>query len=151
MQLFHLGRSHYARQLTGEGARLFGGRWNQKGNACIYTSGTRALCILEYLANVILDDLPPDLAITEYAIADRFCKIIPIKNLPEDWKELPAPVSTKLFGSTLLADPTCTCFAVPSVIVPEEMNYILNPAATLFGHVKIIKAEPFILDHRIKK
>lgn len=151
MQLFHLGSSRYAQQLTGEGARLFGGRWNQKGSACIYTSATRALCILEYLANVLLDDLPPDLTITEYAIPDKLCRIIPANELPEDWKDVPAPASTKLFGSTLLADAGCTCFAIPSVIVPAEMNYILNPAATAFGQVKIIATEPFLLDHRIKK
>jgi RES domain-containing protein len=151
MQLFHLGNSRYARQLTGEGARLFGGRWNLKGDACIYTSGTRSLCILEYAANVSLDELPPDLSMTEYRIPDELCRMIPLGDLPADWYDVPSPVSARQFGSALLADSTCVCFAVPSAIVPAELNYILNPAADQFSQLKIISTEPFIFDHRIKK
>ncbi|HET7896129.1 MAG TPA: RES family NAD+ phosphorylase [Flavisolibacter sp.] len=151
MQLFHLGNSRYARQLTGEGARLFGGRWNMKGDACIYTSGTRSLCILEYAANVQLDELPPELSMTEYAIPDNLCRIIPGNDLPADWFLLPAPMSSKLFGSALLSDKDCVCFAVPSAIVPAELNYILNPAADQFSQVTIKATEPFSFDHRIKE
>jgi len=151
MQLYHLGNTSYARQLSGEGARLFGGRWNQKGDACIYTSATRSLCILEYLANVVLEDMPPDLSMTEYSIPDKLCRIIDTEGLPEEWNAVPALNSTKLFGSMLLADKHCTYFAVPSAIVPAERNFILNPAAITFDQVKIVSVEPFILDHRIKK
>lgn len=151
MQIFHLGNSRYARQLTGDGARLFGGRWNMKGDACIYTSGTRSLCILEYAANVQLDELPPELMMTEYLLPDEFCKVIDITDLPADWHHLPAPMSTKFFGSALLADRSCVCFAVPSAVVPAELNYILNPAATEFHQVTIVATEPFTFDHRIKQ
>lgn len=151
MQLFHLGNSRYARQLTGEGARLFGGRWNMKGDACIYTSGTRSLCVLEYAVNVQLDELPPDLSMTEYAIPDKLCQIISANDLPTDWYALPAPMSTKLFGSALLAERACVCFAVPSSVVPAELNYILNPAANQFSQVAIVATEPFTFDHRIKQ
>lgn len=150
MQLYHLGSTCYARQLTGEGARLFGGRWNRKGDACIYTSGTRSLCILEYAANVSIDELPPDLAMTEYSLPDRLCRIIPRNELPGDWYEVQGPASAKQFGSTLLADKNCVCFGVPSAIVQAELNYVLNPAATHFDQLKIVATEPFIFDHRIK-
>lgn len=150
MQLYHLGSSRYARQLTGEGARLFGGRWNKKGDACIYTSGTRSLCMLEYLANVSLEEMPADMIITVYSFPDNLCRIVPIADLPQDWFNVPAPVSSKIFGSALLADKTCTCFAVPSAIVPAEKNYILNPAADGFEQLTIVGTEPFVIDHRIK-
>lgn len=151
MQLYHLGSKRYARQLTGDGARLFGGRWNQKGDACIYTSGTRSLCILEYLANVSMEDLPTELEITVYILPDGFCRIIDSNELPEDWNEIPSPMSTKIFGSSLLADQSLVCFAVPSVIVPAELNYILNPAANNFKELTILSTEPFVVDSRIKK
>ena len=151
MQLFHLGNKRYARQLTGDGARLFGGRWNQKGDACIYASGTRSLCILEYLANVSLEDLPPELEITAYDLPDRFCKTIDQNDLPDDWNDIPSPMSTKIFGSTLLNDQSLVCFAVPSVIVPAELNYILNPASANFKELRILSTEPFVVDSRIKK
>lgn len=151
MQLYHLGNTSYARQLSGEGARLFGGRWNKKGDACIYTSSTRSLCILEYLANVFLEDLPPDLSMTTYSIPDKLCRIIDIKDLPDDWYAVPPVNFTKQFGSSLLADKNCTCFAVPSAIVPAEQNFILNPTATTFDQIQIVSVEAFTLDHRIKK
>jgi len=151
MQLFHLGSKRYARQLTGDGARLFGGRWNEKGDPCIYTSGTRSLCILEYLANVAMEDLPSELEITVYELPDRFCKVIDRKELPDDWNEIPSPMSTKIFGSSLLTDQRTVCFAIPSVIVPAELNYILNPAATNFKELTILSTEPFVVDSRIKK
>ena len=151
MHLFHLGSKRYARQLTGDGARLFGGRWNQKGDACIYTSATRSLCILEYLANVSMEDLPTELEITVYELADRFCKVIDQADLPANWNEIPSPMSTKIFGSNLLADGRIVCFAVPSVIVPAELNYILNPAASNFKELAIVATEAFVVDSRIKK
>ncbi len=151
MQLFHLGSSRFAKQLTGEGARLFGGRWNQKGDACLYTSGTRSLCILEYLANVTLENIPPDLVITEYSLPDKYCRIIQMQDLPENWYDVPAPVSTRRFGSNLLAGSKVVCFAVPSAIVHAERNYILNPAADGFAQLKIVATEPFVIDHRIKR
>lgn len=151
MNLYHLGNSHYARQLSGEGARLFGGRWNQKGDACIYTSATRSLCILEYLANVFLEDMPSGLSMTEYSIPDELCTILPFKDLPENWDAIPPLPSAKIFGSNLLADKGCTCFAVPSAVVPAEKNFILNPDSSAFKQVKIVSVDPFILDHRIKQ
>ncbi len=151
MELYHLGNSRYAQQLNGEGARLFGGRWNQKGDACIYTSGIRSLCILEYLANVSLEDMPPDLSFTTYHLPDKSYRIIPIKDLPERWDAVPPAGATKQFGSRLLGDETCTCFAVPSVVVPEEWNFILNPASANFNQLKIISIERWTLDHRIKQ
>ncbi len=151
MKLYHLGNSSYARQLSGEGARLFGGRWNQKGDACIYTSATRSLCILEYLANIFLEDMPSDLSMTEYTIPDALCRILHIDDLPEEWDAIPPPPSTKIFGSTLLANKDYPCFSVPSAIVPAEKNFILNPAASRFNQVKIVLVEAFILDHRIKE
>lgn len=151
MQLYHLGSNRYAAQLTGEGARLFGGRWNKKGDACLYASGTQSLCILEYLANVSLDEMPPDLAMTTYSLPDDLCTIISVEDLPEDWFAVPAPVSCKNFGSALLTNRHCVCFAVPSAIVHAEQNFVLNPAATEFRQLRIISTEMFKIDHRIKK
>jgi RES domain-containing protein len=150
MQVYHLGNSRFARQMTGEGARLFGGRWNLKGDACIYTSASRSLCLLEYAANVSLGDLPPGLAITVYNIPDKTCRLFSVKDLPEDWNEIPAPLATKQFGSALLSDANCVCFGVPSVVVPAEMNFILNPLADEFKKVEIVSIEQFTFDQRIK-
>lgn len=148
MQVYHLGNSKYARQLSGEGARLFGGRWNQTGDACIYTSSTRSLCVLEYLANVRMEDMPPSLSITVYEVPDNLCRKINYEELPEDWNAIP-PAGSQPFGSALLQENEYACFAVPSVVVPAEWNYILNPNANSFAQIKIVAVEPFSLDQRI--
>ena len=63
MVVYRLGGTKYATDLTGEGARLFGGRWNNEGTPCIYTSQSRALAILEYTVNINIDDIPRALSI----------------------------------------------------------------------------------------
>ncbi len=150
MQLFHIGNPRYARQLNGEGARLFGGRWNRVGSACIYTSATRSLCLLEYMANVSSDLMPSELAITEYFLPDKLCRIINVDDLPPDWNAVPPTNASKDFGADLLADETCTCFAVPSVVMPMEYNYMLNPKAVKFDQLVINAVEPFTFDTRLK-
>lgn len=151
MRVFHLGNTTYANQLNGEGARLFGGRWNQAGTACIYTSSSRALAVLEYLANVNFDECPSDLSLTEYDVPEDICVIISKKELPAQWNEIPANSASKIFGSSILADTKTSCFAVPSVIISNELNIILNPKGAAFNKIKIVSIEPFKFDQRIKK
>ena len=122
-----------------------------KGDACIYTSATRSLCVLEYAANVFHDEVPLDLAFTEYDVPDSVCHFVPLKELPPDWNNVPSPSSTKQFGSALLSRKELVCFVVPSTIVPKEMNFILNPAAAGFERIKILAVEPFTFDLRIKQ
>ncbi len=64
MEVYHIGSPKYASQLTGEGAKLHGGRWNSIGTPCIYTSESIALCVLEYAANVSIEQMPSLLSIT---------------------------------------------------------------------------------------
>lgn len=151
MQLYRLRCSLHARQLTGEGARLFGGRWNWKGDDCLYTSAMRSLCILEHLATVSLDNLMDDITMTVYNFTKSWCRQIPLKDLPVDWQDMPAPISAKQFGSTLLADSTCVCFAIPSVNVHAEQNSISVMAAEGFEQLKIAATEILAINDRIKK
>ena len=63
MRLYRIGKSKYSKDLTGEGAKLNGGRWNHEGIACIYTAESYALCLLEYSVRVQLSDLPKNLCL----------------------------------------------------------------------------------------
>ena len=86
MVVYRVGKTKYANDLKGEGARLFGGRWNNKMVGCLYTSESRALAVLEYTVNVNIDDIPRALSITVIGIPDSPIKILSEADLPGDWK-----------------------------------------------------------------
>jgi len=150
MIIYRVGKTKFAKDLMGEGARLNGGRWNHKFTACIYTSESRALAVLEYTVNVNIDDIPRALSITTFEIPAQGIYIIKEEDLPGNWKESPAPSSTKDFGDRLLNSEEFAIFRFPSSIIPEEFNFILNPAHTYSKHFKILDIRDLVYDVRIK-
>lgn len=127
MIVYRVGRTRYARDLGGEGARLHGGRWNHPLTPCIYTSESRALALLEYTANVNIDDIPRALSITAFEIDPAYILDLPTSALPGDWKDAPAPASTRNFGTALLRKADYGIIKIPSAIMDDEFNYLLNP------------------------
>jgi RES domain-containing protein len=150
MLVYRLCRTKYANDLSGEGSRLKGGRWNNKKTACIYTSSSRSLVLLEYTVNVNIDEIPRSLSIITIDIKDHpmFCP--KISQLPGDWKESPTPSSTKEYGTALLKKNQFAIFQFPSVIMPEEYNYILNAMHPLSSSFEIVDVKDFSYDTRIK-
>lgn len=151
MKVYRVGRTKYADDLTGEGARLFGGRWNHKSVPCIYTSESRALTLLEYTVNVNIEEIPRALSITTFEIPNSAIKIIPHNKLPGDWKESPAPTSAKDFGTKQLTSLSHSVFKIPSSIITEEYNFLLNPLHPAHKDFKIVDIKDFVYDVRIKK
>ena len=151
MFVYHLGHTKFARSLNGEGAKLHGGRWNRVGVPCIYTSESKALCILEYAANVRLEEMPTSLSITTYDLPEKSIKELNLTELPTQWQDIPSPEENKQLGSELLKDVNVLAIRVPSVIVSSEFNFILNPLATKFETIKITDVHIFTMDKRIKK
>src|SRR5829696_3796744 len=104
MLVYRVGNGAYAQDLTGEGARLFGARWNHIGTPCLYTSSSRALAVLEFSVNVNLSRILRNLTITTIEIPEDDTLVLKISELPGDWKDAPAPPSTKDFGTKLLIE-----------------------------------------------
>ena len=150
MIVYRVGKTKYAGDLKGEGARLFGGRWNNKMIGCLYTSESRALAVLEYTVNVNIDDIPRALTITTIEIPDKPITIVNESALPGDWKLSPAPSSTKDFGSKLLVAAAAPVIRIPSAVIPAEFNYLLNPLHPDSKKFKIIDSSDFVYDVRIK-
>lgn len=150
MIVYRLGKEQYSKDLSGNGAKLFGGRWNNIGVPCVYTSQNRALALLEYSANVGMDFIPPNLCFTIIEIADNLIAEITIEALPKDWKAIPSSSSTKIFGSDKLAQTTFPIIKVPSVIIPNEFNFIINPVILDTISLKILSVEKYAYDFRIK-
>jgi RES domain-containing protein len=150
MIVFRIGKTKYAKDLTGEGARLNGGRWNHKLIACIYTSESRALAVLEYTVNVNIDDIPGALSITTFEIPKIGILELKEADLPGNWKEVPTPSSTKDFGSNLLKTAAFPIIKIPSILIQKEFNYLLNPAHVDSKNFRILDISDFVYDVRIK-
>lgn len=150
IKIYRIGRRKYANDLSGEGARLFGGRWNQKSVPCIYTSESRALALLEFTVNINIDEVPRALCITTIEIPDSSFQIIQEPDLPGNWRKSPAPAETKDFGTDLFKSSSYSVFKIPSTIITDEFNYIVNPLHDDSRHFKIIDVVDFVYDIRIK-
>jgi len=149
MRVYRLVHAIYAKDLTGEGARLHGGRWNHIGSPCIYASESRSLAVLELSVNVNLQRILRNLSMVEIEIPDDIHEIA-TSSLPGNWRDAPAPSSTKDFGSRLLQLCEHAVIKIPSSVVPEEFNYLINPLHPLNATCKVVKAADFIYDIRIK-
>jgi RES domain-containing protein len=150
MMVYRVGKTKWARDLKGEGSRLFGGRWNHQLTPCIYSSESRALALLEYTVNINLDDIPRSLSLTSYEISKNWIGELSQEILPGNWKDSPAPSSTKNFGTSLLQDPSTFILKIPSSLIIEEFNFVINPLHAEISQVRILDIRDFVYDVRIK-
>lgn len=146
MKVFRLAKSKYINDLSGEGAKINGGRWNIEGIPCVYVGSTRALCVLEFTVHVKKEERPENLSFAEIIIPK--CKILKleVENLPSDW--LNQTISQKIV-SEILIQKEYLLIQVPSIIIPQEHNYILNPLHPKAKNVQIEKIYDFMIDRRI--
>lgn len=148
MQVFRISQTRYAEDVSGEGARLFGGRWNLPLIPCLYTSGSRALALLEFSANVNIYEIRRALSMVTYEIGEKGIHELKIPALPGNWKDNLVPRETQELGSRLLMNPATSVISVPSVIVPEEFNYLVNPGSD--SGIKIMDIRDYVYDVRVK-
>jgi RES domain-containing protein len=150
MTVFRISSLKHITDLTGTGARLFGGRWNNKGVPCLYTADSRALALLEYTVNINIDDIPRALCLAEFQIPEANVLTIPIASLPGNWRESPAPAETKEFGTRLLQENKYPVIRIPSTVISQEYNYLLNPLHPQSKTFKLLKTYDLVYDLRIK-
>lgn len=110
----------------GEAAKRYGGRWNSVGTAMVYTSATLALALVETLVHLPSGVLPAYSAVP-IDFDDALVTVLDLNELPTDWRSSPAPASTKAIGDAWVAAARSAILSVPSVVVPLEYNYLLNP------------------------
>jgi len=135
--------------LSGEGARLFGGRWNSKGKAVIYSSLTISLSLLELLIHSAAYDeiLTNELCVLE--LPDHHLSEIEIKQLKHGWQNDES--YSRYIGDEFLSSQSSLLLKVPSVIIPEENNILINPKHKDFKKIKIRSAKHFKFDARLFK
>ena len=137
---------------NGEGAKRFGGRWNNEGTPVVYTSESLSLAALEQFVHLGSDGLIIPFVYFKVSIPSSV-KIITLKNedLPTDWRSEPPANSTMDIGSAWVKDNTSAVLSVPSVIIPGENNFLLNINHPNFKKIKIGQPEKFIFDRRMEK
>ena len=138
---------------SGEGARLYGGRWNSPGVAVVYTAQSLSLAQLELLVHLEAEavlrghwryfavDVAPRVIIACESWID----------LPPDWAAWPAPTATQAIGDRWIAESVSVALSVPSAVTPGERNLLLNPAHPEYAAVLVTAPEPLRLDQRLIK
>lgn len=143
-------QKHAGSAFSGEGARIYEGRWNSVGVRVVYCSESLALAALEILVHT-----------QPVMIRDKFCAFrvtwdeslmstIPVKKLSKGWNaQPPGPISRNI-GDEWIRSERSAVLALPSVIVPLEQTFLLNPKHRDFGKIKIKEESGFTLDPRLR-
>ena len=140
MKVWRIARSSHAasveNMLSGDGAALYGGRWNPKGMPAVYCSENSSLAALEILVNLARPSTFPSYRILDLDVPDGTITTAP------------APVAdTRLAGAALLR--SHLAIMAPSVVNPLERNVVINPAHRDFRKVVPGTVRPFVLDRRL--
>jgi RES domain-containing protein len=138
-----------ATAFDGEGARRFGGRWNSKG-PIVYTAGSRALAVLEMLVHLENSDLLKHYRLIPVTLDRTFVEVPDPETLLANWKRRPAPAGVRAWGDAWVAAGKSAVLEVPSVVIPGETNYLLNPRHADFPAITIGAPEPYRFDPRLR-
>ena len=140
-----------ATAFNGEGARLYGGRWNSVGVAMVYASEHKSLAALEVRVHIDTTSKIKRYKSFAFQFDESLLELFRPALLPEDWWQEPPPPSLQQLGDAWVASAKSPILAVPSVIIPDELNYLLNPNHPDFARIKIERPSDFTFDPRLLK
>lgn len=148
MTIYRLAASGFKDDMRGEGAMLYGGRWNSVGNAMLYASQHISLAVLEILVNKRhVEHFKTSFHLIHVELPVQEVKTISDEVLKKNW-HLDIEY-TRFIGDHFLQDPTQWILKVPSAVIPEEFNFILNPNHADFKQIKVLHSEIYPLDKRL--
>ena len=137
---------------SGEGARRYGGRWNRRGKSAVYVADSLSLAALELFVHLGASHHEMEFAVFRVRIPERPAIMkITTGDLPSNWREQPAPETSKDLGSAWLAEAKALALQTPSVIVPRQFNFLLNPAHPSYERIQFERMEDFSFDPRMWK
>jgi RES domain-containing protein len=142
---------HSASAFTGEGARLYGGRWNSPGTAVVYLAGSASLAALELLVHLSSPQVLQTYSLCEVKFDEQQVQNTALADLPSDWWSSPPPFAIRQLGDAWAAAKSSLLLRVPSAIIDHEFNYLLNPAHSDFPTVQIGTARAYRFDPRLIK
>ena len=138
---------------SGEGASIVGGRWNSKGKRMVYTAEHLSLAILEIFVHLNVPTVRRDffVAIKAEIPDDLEIEYMNIDQLPSDWYLSSSKSSLQALGNEWIDSARNPILAVPSAIVPQEFNYLINPLHPQCDQLIIGLPQPFNFDVRMWK
>ena len=151
MELYRICQEQYAKDLSGNGSSIFGGRWNSEGNYALYTSFSRSLALLETLAHTPVKILQQKkyILVTLHLPDAIAPQVIDIKKFPSGWEKINIHYFTRKTGDAFFAAGKKLLLKAPSILMPEEYNYVINPLHADMKQVKIINQRQLSFDNRL--
>lgn len=143
-------RAHAA--FDGEGARRHGSRWTPRGMPVLFSAATLSLAAPERFVHTDSDLEPMDLVAIPVEINDDIAiESVAVDTLPADWRTFPPPPALGSIGERWVRASRTAVLSVPSVLIPHERNFVLNPTHREFARLSIGRSEPFSFDPRMWK
>ena len=148
MIVYRITNSHYKDDISGTGAKLRGARWNMPGTSMLYTAENISLSTLELLVHIGLSDIQNHYELLTIFIPDDITiKEINADKLKSRWYE--DEDYTSFMGTEFIKNNNNLVLKVPSAIIDEEHNFLVNPEHQDFKKIKIKKSKPFTFDERL--
>lgn len=148
MIVYRISNTAYSNDISGTGAKLTGGRWNSKGIPVLYTSEYISLAVLEMLVNTQFKDYAIALDILSIQLpANIVINEINLKKLKKDW--IGDYGYTAFIGDEFIKNKQNLLLKVPSAVITDECNYLINPLHSDFKKIKIIETRSFKTDERL--
>lgn len=148
MNVYRISKCAYIDDLSGRGAARFPGRWHSRGTYVLYTAASPSLALLESVVH-ITTVVKLDLCILRLEIPEQRVQELSPALLPEEWFQHPAPDQLKNIGDRFVKEGAFLALKVPSAVMHEEYNYLLNPAHPDFKNVKVIYSRHVHMDKRL--
>lgn len=141
--------AYSANDLTGTGAKSSGGRWNSKGTPMVYCSSNIALAILETLSHLHIAGLPFNRFLVRIDIPNQVWGKREVLPLPEGWDAIPPGIASRKAGDAWAGSKRSPLLVVPSVIVPDEHNILINPLHRAARSISATTLKKWIYDPRL--
>ena len=138
-----------ASAFTGEGARLFGGRWSSPGVRVVYVSEHQSTAALETLVHALPAGAEQRYKAFQLEWPDELTEKLPVRKLPAGWRVSPASRATMQIGDNWARERRSAVLAVPSAITPADTNFLLNPQHPDFAQIRVGPAVDFAFDPRL--
>ena len=150
MIVYRITGKKHARDISGTGSAMYGGRWNKKGSAVIYTGENKEIALLETIVHTP-PAIIPSLDILTIEIPDDSIHTIEIKDLPDNWTNYPAPSVLAEIAEKWIDSNKSIALSVPSCVIHSSRNYILNCRHPDYDKVNVIDHKSFHFDSRLSK
>ncbi len=142
-------RKYAKTAFLGEGARIFGGRWNSPGFPVVYTAESQSLATLEILVHLESFDLLRRYVVAKVEIDESLISELDSSRLPRGWRADPSPAKNRAIGDNWLKSGASAVLQAPSAIIPAERTFLLNPRHRDFSRLRFGTFSAFRFDSRL--